>query len=399
MITKTVPAAPRSTFVGANWTVNQTGSPSSKSRATRTLLLLKTGSAGPERRNSLGGRLARAALGLLCLVALIVSLDRDVTAQRIDHHAIRLESGIARIITDTRIGVVVEDRRRKFFRVQGWPLTVWPLPPEKYQPTEPDRRSEMLADGIVARGTRNVRAAWLTSPTKRYGHRVLGDAIEAGGLSVENPVGAIASYQLPENSVFEDRIARIVDIDGDGSDEILVVKSYLDRGAAIAVFGIAGDQIVPIAESAPIGLAHRWLNPIGAADFDGDGTIEIAVVRTPHIGGILMFYHLSANRLVEVARYRGFSNHQMGSRNLQLSAISDFDGDGLPDIALPTADRRVLRLLSFAGGQMREIRRIENTQGEITTNIVKHDLTRDGRADLIYGLTSGYLTVVFNRPR
>jgi hypothetical protein len=46
---------------------------------------------------------------------------------------------------------------------------------------------------------------------------------------------------------------------------------------------------------------------------------------------------------------------------------------------------------------MTEIRRIENTQGEITTNVVAYDLTRNGRLDLIYGSTSGYLTVVFNR--
>ena len=244
---------------------------------------------------------------------------------------------------------------------------------------------------------RNLRAAWLTSPTDRYQHGVLGDAVEAGGLAVEDPVGVIAHYKVSDNAVFEDRFARIVDVDGDGSDEILVVKSYLNAGASVAVFSVARGGIVELAESEPIGLANRWLNPIGAADFDGDGTVEIAVVRTPHIGGILIFYRLIGNKLTEVARYWGFSNHQIGSRFLGLSAIADFNGDGIADIAVPTADRRVLRLLSFANGQLTEMRGIENTSGRISTDIVATDLTRNGRLDLIYGSSSGYLTVVFNR--
>ncbi len=336
------------------------------------------------------------------LVAVVVALlattaVQSASAQRLDHQTILIERGIARVLTDMRLGVLIQDRDDNFFRVQGWPLSVWPIGHTNFQPSEPERRPGMLPDGIIDSGTRNVRNAWLTNPTNRYRHGVLGDTIEAGGLAAEDPVGTLASYQLPEDAVFEDRLARIVDIDGDGSDEILAVKSYLDRGAAVAVFRVARGQLVPLAESEPIGLSHRWLNPVGAADFDGDGNVEIAVVRTPHIGGILMFYRLSGRTLHEVARYHGFSNHRMGSRNLGLSAISDFNGDGIPDIAVPSTDRRTLRLLGFAGGPMTEIRKIKNTQGEIATDIVAHDLTQNGQLDLIYGLTSGYLTVVFNR--
>ena len=316
-------------------------------------------------------------------------------AQRVEHHSLLLEHGIAKIINDERFGAVVTDGQGNHYRIEGWPLAIWPL--DRYRPAKPVQRSEMLPDGVVSRGTRNVRAAWLINATKRYGHGVLGDAIEAGGLAVEDPVGAVARYQLPGDTVFEDRLARIVDVDGDGNDEILTVKTYLRSGAAVAVFDFEHGKLKPLAESESIGLAHRWLNPVGAADFDGDGKVEIAVVRTPHIGGILMFYRLESGKLREVARYRGFSNHRMGSRMLGLSAIADFNHDGVADIAVPTADRRTLRLVGFAGGQLSEIGRIEHERGEIATDIVARDLTGNGRPDLIYGLSSGYLTVVFNR--
>ncbi len=41
-----------------------------------------------------------------------------------------------------------------------------------------------LPDGIITRGNKNIREAWLTGPTRRYSHGILGDAIEAAGLSV-----------------------------------------------------------------------------------------------------------------------------------------------------------------------------------------------------------------------
>ena len=345
------------------------------------------------------GRRARSIgsflVALLCLVAFSTFSGR-ATAQRYEHHTVRIEHGIIRVVPDSRFGAVVEDQRGDYFRVQGWPLTVWPIA----RPTSPGAaatyRDGMLPDGTISRGARNMRAAWLINPTTRYRHGVLGDAIEAGGLAAEDPVGNVSRYELPDDAVFEDRTARIVDVDGDGRDEILVVKSYLQNGAAVAVFGMVQKKIIPLAESDPIGLSHRWLNPIGAADFDGDGKVEIAVVRTPHIGGILIFYRLDHGKLVEISRYPGFSNHRMGSRDLGLSAIGDLDGDGIADIAVPSANRRVLRLLSFAGGQMREIQRIENTQGEIATDIIAVDLTRNGRLDLAYGVSSGFLTVVFN---
>ena len=44
-----------------------------------------------------------------------------------------------------------------------------------------------------------------------------------------------------------------------------MVKSRLASGASLAVYRIAEDAIVSLAESPPIGQPNRWLNPVGVA--------------------------------------------------------------------------------------------------------------------------------------
>ncbi len=94
--------------------------------------------------------------------------------------------------------------------------------------------------------------AYLTEPTTRYDHGVLGDAIEAGGFTVEAK-GVRLHYRLGGDAVFEDRRVRLADIDGDDAPEAIIIKSDLKRGAAIAAFRILADRIVLLAESAPAG--------------------------------------------------------------------------------------------------------------------------------------------------
>jgi hypothetical protein len=204
-----------------------------------------------------------------------------------------------------------------------------------------------LPDGEVAQwgGWR----AWLVDPVGRYDHAVLGDAIEAGGLAVEHD-GKRHLLRLGSDAVFEDRRVRLADLDGDGIPEAVAIKSYLDRGSAIAVYRIGVDGVTPLAESAAIGRRHRWLNIAGIADFTGRGEPMIAAVVTPHLAGSLRLYRLAGRSLQVVAGIDGLTNHILGSRDLDLARLSDIDGDGVPEIVLPALDRMSLAAVSFKTG-------------------------------------------------
>lgn len=64
------------------------------------------------------------------------------------------------------------------------------------------------------------------SPTGRYGHAILGDAIEFGELviAVEDWVHTTRyRVTLPQDHVFEDLTPRLWDITGDGLPEVVVI--------------------------------------------------------------------------------------------------------------------------------------------------------------------------------
>ncbi|MCG8508514.1 MAG: VCBS repeat-containing protein [Rhodospirillales bacterium] len=194
------------------------------------------------------------------------------------------------------------------------------------------------------------------------------------------------ALELDPNSVFEDRYPRIHDLDGDGDSEIIVVKSYLDNGAALAVIDVVEGTLQIVAETPPIGIPDRWLNPVGAADFDGDGFTEIAVVKTPHIGGILTLYRWKDKKLSKAYRAKGFSNHTIGSRELGLSAILDVNNDGIPDIAAPNASRDALRIVTFADGQFLELANIPS-HARIASPMTSKRTPKQWR--IVYGLEDG----------
>lgn len=217
------------------------------------------------------------------------------------------------------------------------------------------RRDNVLKDGDLARGSINIAAAWFSEPTGRYRHFPFGTDQHPTALTISTTSKQVMRFRLPKDSVFEDRTPRLVDIDGDGQAEIVTIRTYERSGAALAVLGIRGKDLEIIAETPPIGTPFRWLNPIEFADFNGDGKNDIAIVVTPHIRGELQIWTLRDGKLEMIADTDDVSNHVFGSRHLKLSAIADFNGDGRPDIVVPSQDRRRLRFLTFTRGNIEEL--------------------------------------------
>ena len=268
--------------------------------------------------------------------------------------------------------------------------------------TAPDERISAaggLPDGAVARGTGlGVVRAWYGQPTRRYRHGVLGDDIEAGALAAASASGKRLDHILGSGYVFEDITPRLSDLDGDGKAEIVAIRTDVTAGASLAVYGERGGKLRRLAATAAIGRPNRWLNVAGIADFDGDGRPEIAIVKTPHIGGKLEFWSYrndgGAGRLVRRGTMAGFSNHFIGSRNLSLSTVFDADGDGIADLAVPDTARTALRLVSLREGKLSQTGLIA-LPSPLTQNIA---LVRGpGGPILVCGLANGALIAISKR--
>lgn len=236
----------------------------------------------------------------------------------------------------------------------------------------------------MARGTRAIQAAWFSDATQRYRHFMLGQDAEPAALVVSVAGRRALKLVLPDDSVFEDREPRIVDIDG--VDMIIAVRSYLKRGAALALIAIVNNELKIVAETPPIGAPFKWLNPIGPADFASDGILQIALVRTPHIDGQLQLWTARSGSLVQTFAVDDVSNHVVRSPFMNLHAIGDFNGDGTPDLAVPSQDRRRLRFFTFRGGRAREF-----AQAELPAPATEDFkvVRQDGAAAVLVGLSGG----------
>ncbi|MCG7627517.1 VCBS repeat-containing protein [Epibacterium sp. MM17-32] len=190
------------------------------------------------------------------------------------------------------------------------------------------RAAQALCLGVAGTATLlNAQEAWratgaeFDAPTTRYGHAVLGDDVDYSQLRIhvqqdgdaeQSTAGVrrdVFEIDLPVDHVFEDLAPRLWDITGDGMPEVVVVETDVAQGAQLAVYNSTGDKI---AATPHIGQTNRWLAPVGAADLDGDGHIEVAYIDRPHLAKTLRIWRFHYGKLVEVAAAPGLTNHLIG---------------------------------------------------------------------------------------
>jgi hypothetical protein len=227
----------------------------------------------------------------------------------------------------------------------------------------PEQAAQRIPDSQTAAGRHDVAWAWLASPTLRYPHRALGSPTHAGSVHalVRSRSGSwqVVELRLQLHRVYEDRVPHIVDIDRDGSEEILLVEADALRGASLVVLGIEhgadGPALVERARSAFAGTPFRWLNPVGVDDFDADGRLDLAMVLTPHVGGELQLLHYRPPALVPFARALDVSNHRMGAVEQALAVIVQVQGQR-PTVVVPDMTLRALHALRWdAPGRWTEL--------------------------------------------
>jgi hypothetical protein len=208
----------------------------------------------------------------------------------------------------------------------------------------------------------------LEAPTDRYPHAIMGDAIEASAIALIDASPSLvraSEVLIPPPRVVEGRLPIWADLDGDGTEEIIVTLSDSEGGARIVAYSPTGEQL---AAGAPIGKGFRWRHQIAVAPFGPDGELELAEILTPHIGGVVQFYQRRGARLEIVARLPGYSSHQLGSSNLDMAAAGDFDGDGRVELLVPEPSYERLAAIRRTGDGAQVVWALD-LGGALSTNI------------------------------
>ena len=191
-----------------------------------------------------------------------------------------------------------------------------------------------------------IVSAKYDQPTTRYAHGVFGDTVEYGALLMTLKNGKVLRVNLPESRVFEDISPRVIDLDGDGAPEVVVIETHVNQGAQLAIYGEAGK----ITATPHIGRTHRWLAPIGAADLDGDGYVELAYIDRPHLAKLLKVWRYKNGKLKLVAEAGNLTNHQFGDDYIS-GGIRDC-GNG-PEVVTANANWSDIMISRFDGTKIK----------------------------------------------
>lgn len=207
----------------------------------------------------------------------------------------------------------------------------------------------------------HVNQAHFEGPTQRYPHNIMGSLSAHTDLAVSwascktcPPQAQPLTARLPDALVFEDFAPRLVDMDGDGQMEVLLVESHQQNGARLALWAVQNGRLVRAAQSDFIGQRFRWLAPIGVADFHGQGIPLAAYVEKPHLDKVLRLVRWVGDRLVPVEHLSGVSNHQIGQETVHSRIVMC---SGRPSIlALSASGERVLLIgWTQRGRQVRDM--------------------------------------------
>jgi hypothetical protein len=191
---------------------------------------------------------------------------------------------------------------------------------------------------------------------------VLGDG--SGGFSPPTPLTTLSDAERVD----------VADFDGDGNLDLLVGSNpaQLFLGTGTGTFGTA------------IGIAtgtNGWSASLAVEDFNGDGKPDVVgASKTDNTVSVLL------NTTVFVAPAVFDPPQTVGTGLSPVSLVaSDFNGDGLPDLAVATvagASQNMVSILLGSGGGGFGAAAAFNS-GALSFTVVAGDFNRDGKIDLV----------------
>ena len=169
----------------------------------------------------------------------------------------------------------------------------------------------------------------------------------------------------------------VSDFDRDGKLDVAVA---LDGGTSVQVFkglghgGFLGEPL------AVLERGSLFKPALVAADLDGDGLVELLSSAADGRVGV------NRNRgdgSFEATRFHDVVSGSANTRQAQGLAAADFNGDGLADVAVVGADGALFLLNNLGGGALGPARRLEVAYQAPGTTLSVADFDEDGRADLV----------------
>lgn len=210
-----------------------------------------------------------------------------------------------------------------------------------------------------------------------------------GKIFVDTGIGATSSFEGTSDWKFPG--AAIADFDRDGKPEIVVMHNLshtlsvwrYDAAAPNKFVTVRADVDINGALSPALCASGTWGNTHGGgpptvADFDGDGTPDIALaggVGYAVIDGKKLVDPTvpAANAVLWSKRTTDCSSAQTGS------TVFDFDGDGKAEVVY--SDERFLRIYEGRTGNV--LFETCNTTATLIENPIVADVDNDGQADIV----------------
>ncbi|MDQ7027784.1 MAG: hypothetical protein Q9P44_19760 [Anaerolineae bacterium] len=258
---------------------------------------------------------------------------------------------------------------------------------------EVDRQSLAIQpDARIVVNENGQLAVYANATNQRYVHGIMGDDLEGSSLLVlearDDELGIVTQIDLEGDAVYEGLFPMWADVDRDTTPDLITTVSDSQSGSRIRVYRMTYDGI-RVADGQAIGRANRWQHQLAFAPFGINGEMELVEVLTPHIGGVVRFYRFNGNEMEIVAQVGGYTSHVIHSRNLDMAVAGDFNGDGRPEIVLPSQDRqRIVGIQHNENGA--EVVWELPLNGTLSSNLAAVQL-QNGKLALAAGTEAGHL--------